>query len=52
MVKGLEGLLHYLNNNLKSGKKLGADLQISEEVNLFKVPVKYKKFTLFRKKIL
>jgi len=47
MVKGLKGLLHYLNNNLKGGKKLKANLQISEEVDLFKVPVEYKKFTLF-----
>jgi len=52
MVKGLEGLLHYLNNNLKGRKKLEANPQISEEVNLFKIPTKYRKFTLFRKKIL
>ena len=47
MVKGLEGLLYYLNDDLKGGKKLKANLQISEEINLFKVPVKYRKFTLF-----
>jgi len=47
MVKGLEGLLYYLNNDLKGKKKLEADLQISEEVDLFKVPTKYRKFTLF-----
>jgi len=47
MVKRLEGLLYYLNNDLKGRKKLKANLQISEEVNLFKVPVEYKKFTLF-----
>jgi len=52
MVKGLESLPYYLNDNLEGGKKLGANLQISKEVNLFKVPVKYKKFTLFWKKIL
>jgi len=47
MVKRLKGLLYYLNNNLKGGKKLKADLQISEKVNLFKIPVKYRKFTPF-----
>jgi len=47
MVKGLEGLPYYLNNNLKGKKKLEANLQISKEVDLFKVPVKYRKFTLF-----
>jgi len=47
MVKGLEGLLYYLNDDLKGGKKLKANLQISEEINLFKVPVEYRKFTLF-----
>jgi len=47
MVKGLKGLLYYLNNDLEGKKKLEANLQISEEVNLFKVPVEYKKFTLF-----
>ena len=46
-VKGLEGLLYYLNDDLKGGKKLEVNLQISEEVNLFKVFIKYKKFTLF-----
>ena len=46
-VKGLEGLLYYLNNDLKGGKKLEADLQVNEKVNLFKVPAEYKKFTLF-----
>jgi len=50
-VKGLEGLPHYLNNNSESGKKLEANLQISEKVNLFKIPAEYRKFTLFRKKI-
>jgi len=52
MVKGLEGLLYYLNNNLEGRKKLKANLQISKEVDLSKVPAKYRKFTLFRKKIL
>jgi len=47
MVKGLEGLLYYLNNDLKGRKKLKANLQISKEVNLFKVLAEYKKFTLF-----
>jgi len=47
MVKGLEGLLYCLNNDLKGGEKLKADLQISKKVNLSKVPVKYKRFTLF-----
>jgi len=47
MVKGLKGLLHYLNNNLKGGKKLKVNLQTGKEVNLSKVPVKYRKFTLF-----
>jgi len=47
MVKGLKGLLYYLNNNLKGGKKLEVNLQISEKVNLFKVLVEYRKFTLF-----
>jgi len=47
MVKRPEGLPHYLNNDLKSGKKLKANLQISEEINLFKVLVEYRKFTLF-----
>jgi len=47
MVKGLEGLPYYLNNDLKGGKKLEANPQVSEKVNLFKVPVKYRKFTLF-----
>jgi len=47
MVKGLKGLPYYLNDDLESGKKLEADLQISKEVDLFKVPVEYKKFTLF-----
>ena len=51
-VKGLESLPHYLNNDLKGKKKLKANLQISEEINLFKVLIKYRKFTLFRKKIL
>ena len=46
-VKGLKGLLYYLNDNLKGRKKLETDLQISEKVNLFKVPVEYRKFTLF-----
>jgi len=47
MVKGLKGLLYYLNNDLKGRKKLKADLQISEEVNLSKVLAEYRKFTLF-----
>jgi len=47
MVKGLKGLLYYLNNNLKGRKKLKANPQISEKVNLFKIPTKYRKFTLF-----
>jgi len=52
MVKRLKGLLYYLNNDLKGRKKLGANLQISKKVNLFKVPIEYRKFTLFWKKIL
>jgi len=47
MVKGLKGLLHYLNNDLEGRKKPEADLQISEEINLSKVPTEYRKFTLF-----
>jgi len=47
MVKGLEGLLYYLNDNLKGRKKLETNLQISKEVNLSKVPTEYRKFTLF-----
>ena len=46
-VKGLEGLPYYLNNDLEGGKKLKANLQISEEINLFKVLIEYRKFTLF-----
>ena len=46
-VKGLKGLPYCLNDDLEGGKKLKADLQVSEEVNLFKVPVEYRKFTLF-----
>jgi len=47
MVKGLKGLLYYLNDDLKGGKKLKANPQISKEVNLFKVLTEYRKFTLF-----
>jgi len=46
-VKGLKGLLYYLNNDLKGKGKQEADLQISKEVNLFKVLIEYRKFTLF-----
>ena len=52
IVKGLKGLLYYLNNDLKGKKKLKANLQISKKVNLSKVLTEYRKFTLFRKKIL
>jgi len=47
MVKGLESLPHCLNNNSEGKKKLKANLQISEEVNLSKVLTEYRKFTLF-----
>jgi len=47
MVKGLKGLLYYLNDDLEGGKKLETNLQISKKVNLFKVLVEYRKFTLF-----
>ena len=47
MVKGLKGLLYYLNDDLKGRKKLKANLQISKEVDLFKILIEYRKFTLF-----
>jgi len=47
MVKGLKGLPYYLNNDLKGRKKLKANPQISEEVNLSKVLMEYRGFTLF-----
>jgi len=47
MVKGLKGLLYYLNDNLKGGKKLKVNPQINKEVDLFKIPIEYRKFTLF-----
>jgi len=47
MVKRQKSLLHCLNNNLKGKKKQEANPQVTEEVNLSKVPTEYKKFTLF-----